>query len=80
MNVGTMTNPSYGAGHQSKSSQNVSVNVMNNARADVDVQEQDGPDGKMIQIMIEEQVRSSISSGAFDRSMSQSYGVRRRGM
>ncbi len=58
----------------------VIVNVINNAGADVSVQEQTGPDGQqMIQIMVERAVNNAISKGRFDSTFNAAYGIARKG-
>jgi phage-related minor tail protein len=59
----------------------VQVNVINNAGADVKVEEgRDARDGKRtLNIMVESAVRDAFKRGKFDSMMSSTYGVNRRG-
>jgi lambda family phage tail tape measure protein len=58
----------------------VTVNVINQAGADVDVESQRGPDGKReITVLIQQAVNDGFARGRFDAVMGSTYGVNRRG-
>lgn len=58
----------------------VTVNIINQSGADVQQQESTGPNGeRMIDILIANKVKEQLSNGTFDKAMSASYGLRRRG-
>lgn len=58
----------------------VTVNIINQAGADVQQAETTGPNGeKQIDIIITQKVRDGIMSGKYDSAMSTAYNVRRRG-
>lgn len=59
----------------------VTINVINNAGAEVTTQETTGADGgRQLDIMITQKVRSALGNGSLDRSMEQNYGMKRRGL
>jgi hypothetical protein len=72
-----------GAGPQQfagSSGAGVSVNVVNNAGAEIGVESRQNADGStMIDILVERKVRGMIASGAMDRVMASTFGARRRG-
>ena len=73
-----------GAGPQqfvgSSGSSGVSVNVVNNAGAEIGVESRQNADGStMIDILVERKVKGMIASGAMDRVMASTFGARRRG-
>jgi len=55
------------------------VNVVNNSGANATVSETNGPNGRTLEVLIDNHVKNSISSGKMDRVMSQTYGLSRRG-
>jgi len=58
----------------------VTINVINQAGADVQTSEKSGPNGeKMIELLITAKVREGLGSGSYDKVMQQSYGIRRKG-
>lgn len=60
--------------------QGVTVNVINNAGAQVSVEQQTGPTGdQVIQVMVERAVETAIGRGKFDNTFQQVYGINRRG-
>jgi lambda family phage tail tape measure protein len=59
---------------------NVVVNVINNAGVETEQRESTGPNGdKIIDVIILNKVKEGFAAGAFDRQLSQQYGLRRRG-
>jgi hypothetical protein len=63
-----------------QSSAGVSVNVVNNAGAEIGVESRQNADGStMIDILVERKVKGMIASGAMDRVMASTFGARRRG-
>lgn len=61
-------------------SQTVTVNVINNGGSEATVQEtMDSSGGLRIDVLVESAVDSAISRGRFDKSLSNLYGLRRRG-
>jgi tape measure domain-containing protein len=72
--------PSVGGQSVSQPGAGVTVNVINNANADVEQQESTGPNGeRVLDLIITSRVREGIASGAFDNSFSSAYGIRRKG-
>jgi lambda family phage tail tape measure protein len=58
----------------------VTVNVINQAGNEVTTQERTGTDGaRILDILIQNKVKEGISSGSFDKTFQQSFGLRRRG-
>ncbi len=58
----------------------VNVNIVNQTGGQVDQRETTGPSGeKTIEILIHNKVKDGMASGAFDKIMSQAYGLRRKG-
>lgn len=64
------------------SGSNVVVNVSNNVTsAQATTRERTGSDGtKFIDVMVEEKVRETITSGRLDKTFQQQYGLNRRGV
>lgn len=68
--------PSYSVSQSSP----VSVNVINNAGAEVAVEQRQNNDGSLnIDILVERKVRGMIANGSMDRVMASTFGARRRG-
>jgi len=68
--------PSLGVAESSP----VSVNVINNAGAAVEVEQRQNNDGSLnIDILVERKVRGMIANGSMDRVMGATFGARRRG-
>jgi len=58
----------------------VTVNIINNTPSEVQTRETTGPSGdRQIEILIASKVKEGIGSGVYDRALSQSYGLQRRG-
>jgi tape measure domain-containing protein len=58
----------------------VTVNIVNNSNSEITQQESTGAGGeKILDIIIKAKVNEGIASGAFDKSMAQSYAIRRKG-
>lgn len=58
----------------------VTVNIINNTPSEVTTKETVGPAGdRTIEVLIVNKVREGIATGSFDRVMSSSYGVNRKG-
>lgn len=58
----------------------VTVNIINQANADIEQNERTGPNGeKTIELLIRTKVREQLANGSYDRVMQQSYGLNRRG-
>lgn len=58
----------------------VTINIINNANADVQQSETTGPNGdRQIELLIQGKVRDGIGSGKFDKVFKQSYGITRKG-
>jgi tape measure domain-containing protein len=55
------------------------VIINNNTKEQAEVRESNGPNGKMIEVMIGETVKGMFGSGAMDRTMSANYGLTRQG-
>jgi len=63
-----------------KSSSQVIINVINNTSSKVETSSREGPGARReISLFIEEEVRSDISGGKFDRAFGQSFGLSRQG-
>lgn len=59
---------------------NVNINIVNNAGVDISQKETTSSGGgKMIDVIITAKVKEGISSGAFDKSFQQSFGINRKG-
>jgi phage-related minor tail protein len=59
---------------------NVVVNVINQSGAETEQRESTNANGdRVIDILIVNKVKEGFANGAFDRQMSQQYGLRRRG-
>jgi phage-related minor tail protein len=61
---------------------NVTVNVINNTGTDSEVTQRESEDqfgNKTLDIIINKKVNDGISSGQFDRTFREVYGLRRRG-
>lgn len=59
---------------------NVQVNINNNADgATATASEREGPNGKVIDVMIENAVKKGMANGSFDKTMQNSFGISRRG-
>lgn len=58
----------------------VEVNVINNSNSQASAKERNTPNGKVIDVMIEQAVESGLSSGRFDRSLSSNFGINRAGV
>lgn len=58
----------------------VSINIINNANADVTQTERTGPSGeKTIELMIKSKVEEGIRKGSYDKAMQSTYGLNRKG-
>ncbi len=58
----------------------VTINVVNNSGAQVETRETAGPGGeRIIELLIENKVKSGIASGSFDKAFQTSFGIRRKG-
>lgn len=63
------------------SSAPVTVNIVNNSSAEITQQESTGPNGeRFLDVIIKSKVNEGFATGAFDKSLSQSYGLRRKGI
>jgi phage-related minor tail protein len=61
-------------------SSSLTVNVINNNGSQIKVEESESAQGgKQLQIMVDAAVEQSLGKGRFDRVLSTSYGVTRRG-
>jgi len=58
---------------------NVQVNVINNAGVEIETRESQSGDSRVIEVLINKTVKNSISTGAFDKEMNNSFGVNRVG-
>lgn len=59
----------------------VTINIINNSSGQVEKTETTGPNGeKQIEILITNKVREGVMNGKFDKVMSQSYGLNRKGV
>lgn len=62
------------------SSSPVQINIINQNNSEIETRETAGPNGdKIIEVLITSKVREGLSSGAYDKAMQQSYGIRRKG-
>lgn len=58
----------------------VTINITNNTGADVQAKESTGPSGeRQIEILIAAKVKEGLASGTYDKTLQQSYGLKRRG-
>lgn len=58
----------------------VTINIINNTSSEVKTSESVGPAGdRTIEVLIVNKVREGIATGSFDRAMSSSYGLNRKG-
>ncbi len=58
----------------------VTININNNAQAEVKSTETTGPGGeRVIEVLITNKVRDGLASGSFDKIMQSSYGLKRKG-
>lgn len=59
----------------------VTVNIVNQSGSEVQQSESTGPNGeRIIDVLIVAKVKEGIASGQFDKTFSQSFGLRRRGV
>ena len=59
---------------------NVTINVVNNANAQIEQRESTGPNGdRFIELVITSAVKQGLANGTFDRQFSDQYGLRRKG-
>lgn len=67
------------SGGSSRGIGGTTINIHNNAGAEVQQQESSGSDGsRQIDVYIERKVKSMHSNGSMDSTMSRNYGIRRR--
>ena len=79
MNVGVLTQPSYGYGGGSSRRSGVNINVNNNAPVDVEVQQRENSNGGIdIDMIIENKVAKSIANGGLDKPLNSAFGLARR--
>ncbi len=58
----------------------VTININNNAQADIKSSETTGPGGeRMIEVLITNKVRDGLAGGSYDKIMQSSYGLKRKG-
>jgi len=56
------------------------VNIINQSGGEVEQQEKQGPNGeKILDIIIKQKVKDALSSGALDKQLGDTFGLRRRG-
>lgn len=59
---------------------NVTINVINNGDNSVSTEEREGPNGdRILDVIITQKVSEGLSSGVFDKSLGQNFGIRRQG-
>lgn len=58
---------------------NVTVNVINNSSAEVSTREKSTPNGKEIEVLINNVVQSNMANGSYDKTMNNRYGTKVRG-
>ncbi len=79
--IGKVKSPSYGFGAErggGSSSGASKIIINNNAPVEVEARETQGPDGRTIEIAIEQAVNKQIGQGSFDKSFGASFGLKRR--
>lgn len=57
----------------------VSINIINNTGGEVETRERQGTDGRIVDVIINRKVQEGLANGTFDKAMSASYGLKRRG-
>lgn len=57
----------------------VTVNIINNTGSEVETRESQGPDGRIIDVMITSAVKKGFNQGIFDKEMKNNYGASRTG-
>ncbi len=58
----------------------VTVNIINQAGAEVEQRETKGPNGeRILDVLITSKVKEAFATGKFDKSMQQAYGLKRKG-
>jgi len=78
--IGVLRPPTYGFGSFAGATGYGNITVNNNSESNVEVKQNKNSNGQIdIDILIEQKVNQSISSGGLDRAMKSSYGVSRRG-
>ena len=79
--VGILTSPTYGFGTGKAVADNtgVTINVTNNSKAEVQASSSSSNGMTTIEMLIEDKINSSISSGGLDRSLQNNFGIRRLG-
>jgi hypothetical protein len=58
----------------------VTVNIVNQAGPEVQVQQQPSPDPKQLDIIISKKLNDALARGAADKTLRTAFGVTRRGV
>jgi phage-related minor tail protein len=72
--------PSGELGVRAEGSGGLTINIINNANAQVHATEKQGENGREVEIFIEGMVQNTLSNGGADRAMRNRYGVKPQGI